>query len=280
MIKQVFLATTATVVMVSCASPVWAGEDLAAVEKKIGEAFAKVKSAKAKLTLTQDMKMGEMSMQGKGNGTIEFVRDGDKLKSRMELKNAQNMKMGESENKSESEVLQITDGQFNWVLSSSAGQKQAMKTKADSNSSADPSTMLGQMKKDSDVVLAADETIDGRKVWVLEATPKQPNPMISKNRVYFCQETGMLVRLESLDKDNKAINTMSFSDLEVNPTIAADRFVFTAPEGVTVQDMTGASPAMPTGGEVEKAKDDAKKAVDDLKDKLPKDAPKMPEMPK
>jgi outer membrane lipoprotein-sorting protein len=38
--------------------------------------------------------------------------------------------------------------------------------------------------------------------------------------------------------DGKPMTTMTYTDIKINPDIPADRFVFKAPEGVQVQDMS------------------------------------------
>ena len=54
----------------------------------------------------------------------------------------------------------------------------------------------------------------------------------------FHKESGQMIKMIAYSPDGKPMATTTFSDIKINPKISPDRFVFKAPPGVTVQDMT------------------------------------------
>jgi outer membrane lipoprotein-sorting protein len=63
-----------------------------------------------------------------------------------------------------------------------------------------------------------------------------------RQQLSFDQESGFLVRIVGLSSENMPLSTMSYSDIKVNPPIPPERFSFTVPEGVEVEEETGPQP--------------------------------------
>jgi len=219
------------------------------VEKKLEEAYSKVKSYSGKLTSTTEMEYGEgMSMKAEMEGTIEAVRKDRTFLTRSDLKSKTNTKMQGTDMKMEQVILSIMDGEYTYSLVDNTdgpmkGQKQAMKFKI--TEPQDPAP-IKDLKKDNNLKLLADEKVDGSDCYVVEATPKsaaggpgQPTRMVS----YLRKESGLLAKMVSYAKD-KPMMTMTMTDVKMNPSIDAERFKFKAPEGVEVQEM----PAMGGAG--------------------------------
>ena len=225
--------TTVAISLLTLQAGALAGETLESVEKKIIEQWSKLKSMSAKTTM-------EMTMQGmsmKSDGTTEYLNDQGKEKYRMDMK----MEQSFGDQKMEGSVSTISDGTFVYNLNDMMGQKMAMKQKADSLQGAPGGRqMFDNMKKNSELTLLPDEKIDGQAAYVIESKPKSPGPQpMSKSKMYFAKDSGIMIKMVGLDAEGKAIMTMNVKDVKLNPKISPDRFVFKAPEGVQVMDMTG-----------------------------------------
>ena len=224
-------------------------DDLQAVEKKITEKWQQRKSMTAKMTMEMRMEQPGMTMESKGDGTHEMLWKGEKVLSRIELKHNMMQKVGDQETKMSSEVITVIDGEFAYTLNTQEmmGQqmKTAHKTDIDPQMSGDPKVMFEQLAKDNDLVLAPEETVDGRKVFVIVATPKQKlnYPGAPSKVVYlFDQKEGYMVKMVSYAADDKPLTTMTFSEVKLDVDIDPSRFVFKAPEGIEVLDQTRPKP--------------------------------------
>jgi len=56
--------------------------------------------------------------------------------------------------------------------------------------------------------------------------------------MYFNKKHGLMIKTLGLDEKGKVNSTVLVTDLKLGATVAADRFVFKAPEGVQVQDLS------------------------------------------
>ena len=110
--------------------------------------------------------------------------------------------------------------------------KTAFKTKVNV-SDQDP---LKAWRDISGLKVLQDKSVDGHSVWVIEAMPKSDIPQ-GRTVMYFQQTTGQMIKMVAYSPDGAPMTTMTHSDVKVNPSITADRFVFDAPPGVVVQEM-------------------------------------------
>jgi outer membrane lipoprotein-sorting protein len=221
---------------------IWA-DDLATVEKDLTRAWDKTKSMTAKITMTTNMDMGGKPLESKGDGTLEMLHKGDKIYMRMELKTTMPQPVGATA--TEQSMLTILDGEYAWTLSETMGQKMAMKTKPDARMMGDPKSTFAELRKDHELKLLPDETVDGTKVYVIEATPKDTGGTPSKTLLYFGKDHGMLVKTLVQNPEGKPTMTMTYTDIKYDVDINPDRFVFKPPPGVEVQDLTKLAPPEP-----------------------------------
>jgi outer membrane lipoprotein-sorting protein len=222
-----------------------AGDTIESAEKAIIQANEKIKSLSAKMNMKADMDMPTGKMSQTADGTLEYVRHGEKLKFRVDLKSTMVMG-GENGQKMESTILSIGDGEVVYTLTEQMGMKQAFKSKPDAGSAPiTAKSIFETMKKDNDLKLLADETVDGKASWAVEATPKKADPMspVAKIIVYFAKDSGLVIKQVSQNNDGQPVQSIAFSDFKVDADINPNRFEFKAPEGVQVIDMTGQPPA-------------------------------------
>jgi outer membrane lipoprotein-sorting protein len=226
-------------------------------------------------SLTYDMEMtnkmaGEgFEMGGTTKGSSEMQRKDTKWNMRMDSTTESVSKMAGKDTKNITKTLMVSDGTFTYMLSDTDGQKTAMKTKAPTSESGGKA-YFKTLREGNDVKTLPDETVAGQACFVIEATPKtvQPGAPRMTSRYYFAKDIGMVVQMTSKSDDGKSVTTMTLKNVKVNPSIPADHFVFTAPAGVEVQDMTDMEAKM------KKMQEDAAKAAADAEAKAKEDAAK------
>jgi hypothetical protein len=177
----------------------------------------------------------------------------------------------------------INDGEFTYGYSVTDGKKMAYKSKTTGDWDQSPFEIW---RKEWDLKLLSDESVDGASCYVIEATPKPGSDTAAggasgKMVFQYRKDCGLNVKMVSYDKDGKVTFTSSSTDVKVNPNLSDDRFVFKAPAGVEVQDMTAMQQQNAQHASDEQAKADAeKKAEKKPEKKEEKKAEKKPEKKK
>ncbi|MFH1748238.1 MAG: outer membrane lipoprotein-sorting protein [Planctomycetota bacterium] len=246
MTKRIALTLLAGAILAGTTLTVVADE-LDAVEKRIQTSWDKNKSVTAKLQTITHMEMGSAIIEGQGTGSIEYMRKGEKLFSRMELKNSMSQKAGEQEMKMEQEILVIIDGDYSYTLTDMMGRKMAAKANIDPKMTGDPKAIFTEMRKTHDLTLLPEETLEDHKAFVIQAVPKEGTQSAgSKMHLYYQQDSGMMVKMVMYDANGKPMQTMNYTDVKLDLDISPERFIFKAPEGVTVMDQTAKTDEPPT----------------------------------
>ena len=137
-------------------------------------------------------------------------------------------------------MLRVNDGEFEFTLTDTGERKQADKRKPDpSQNVIDFKSGYAELKKNYDVKLLPDEKVDGRDVFVIEATPKEAgNNPIARLVFYFAKDLGLAVKMTGHNKEGAEVIRSAITEVKLNPEFAADRFTFKAPEGIEVRDLT------------------------------------------
>jgi len=219
-----------------------AEETVESIEKKVIEATSEITSIKAKVAMDGNMQQMGRKVAMEGGGTFEAEITEDKEKSRTEMDVKVTIGEGESAMKMDSSSLSIVDGDIAYVLQEQMGQKMAMKMKAESASSptVGGKRMFASLREKNDLRVLPDSKVNGRPTFVIEATPNEQNAQmpIKNMLVYIDKELGMTVKTVVNNTSGEPMQAITLSDIEVNPDIDPSRFVFKAPEGVTVMDRT------------------------------------------
>jgi len=227
-----WFAGCVAVAVVGCVAVAARGETVEEVRKKIAAASDKLKSYSAKMEMVTEMKQSGFSMVNRMVGTMEMLRTGDQMLMRNESSGSTETTMGGNTTKQETTSLIVNDGSYTYTLSDTGGMKTAFKTKSDA-SDKDP---LGRWRAIGGLKVLQDESVDGEAVWVIEARP-ETGAAQGRSVLYFQKDTGQMIKMVAYSPDDKPMTTMTYSDIKINPSISADRFVFHAPPGVTVQEM-------------------------------------------
>ncbi len=244
--KRMLITGIALFTVASGAARVF-GETLEEVEKKITDQMSKHKSISYKMKSSTDLTTKDLKFKSDSEGQMEVARRGDKWVTRTEAITKTERKMGEEkEVKEDGKILMIYDGEFAWTYSESGEQKSAMKMKPDNKTNWNPfdgKAMFVELHKHFDFKLLPDETVDGKSVYVIELKAKKSDKneeMAGIQRLvsYYRKDNGLSIKSLGYDKDGKVNQTSTISDLKLNEEIKPERFVFKAPPGVEVTDMT------------------------------------------
>ncbi len=212
-------------------------DDLASVEKEVLKKWRKHRSVKAKVTQDEATEAQGNKASKHGEGTYEFVRkDGDVL-FREEIKSSMDLDAGGQKITFKFATLIVCDGQDTYELSERVGMMTAVKHKPDPMSGADLSAFFEALRARNNLKLLDEEVVDGQDAYAIEATPKSDRRGRPHKTIvyYFSKEHGFLLKQEARDKDGKAQQTKSYTELEFDVKIDPKRFEFKAPEGVTVR---------------------------------------------
>ena len=233
----------------------WAG-DVEDVLKEISEKTKKLDSFRAKYRMKAQMSQPGYSMKSTAEGLTEWLRDGNKYMMRNEAQTRSETVTNGQTHKTESKMLSINDGEFLWTYSETNGQKSAAKNKLRENTTTvdDP---FKAMRAYYDFALLPEEKLDGHACYVIEAKAKPGSPMATvggKVIGHYRKSDGVCAKSVSYDKKGNPSSTTIYTNIEVNGRIDPDRFVFKAPPGVDVQDLTAQQPQTPDQPQTETQK--------------------------
>lgn len=222
-------------------------QTLEEVQKKLQELMSSHKTLAYKNHIVSEMDVSGVNMKSESDQSVEVARQGDTLLSRVESTTAVVQKSGDHENKMTSKVVSVTDGQYGYTYSEVGEMKSAVRQKLDRSKELSPFDILKGFKereKTFSLKLKPEETVDGKKCYVIEMTAKDPTaqPDAAKVVLRFDKATGIGTTSTAYNKDGKIRMQTTTTDVKVNQAIPADRFKFKAPAGVTVQDMPPQNP--------------------------------------
>lgn len=233
--KNRLFSLVAALALVLCVSSIAvADEKLDAVEKELTKAWGNFESMTADMTMTMAMP----GMTTKTTGTIELEHKGGKDRYRMDMKSE--MDMGGQKMSTASST--VSDGEFIYTVSEAMGQKTAIKMKPGQGQMSAPvgKEAFDSLKEQFELKVLPDETVDGDVAHVLEGKPKQNmGSPITTMKMYFAKKHGIMVKMVGFDANGAEVMSTHYKNVKINPKIDASRFVFKAPEGVEVMDMTG-----------------------------------------
>jgi outer membrane lipoprotein-sorting protein len=201
---------------------------LDSIEKELLAVVPRFKSVTATLTLKVDFS-GKLSWdRTDGKGTVEYLIQGDKILSRVDVTTDSISTIGSNETKTRDVHTLYGDGQFVFDVGETNGQKLAFKMKSDPMQVAVPSkAFFDVLRKDYEIKVLPDEKIDGKAVWVIEARPRDTEKTPAARMVsYIRKDIPLTIKTVSYSKFDKIFQTTTLTDIKVNPKIDPERFVF------------------------------------------------------
>ncbi len=222
-------------IIIAGSTPVFvtAAETLESVEAKIMDKWSNVKTMTANMTMKMSMGTPEPI---ESEGTIEYLYEKNHDKKRMQM----SFEVENQGNKATISQTVIFDGEFAWTIREAMGRKLVAKQRPDvMEGTPGGRHTFEQLHKTNDLALLRDETVNGTKAFVIEATSKKKDDRgIKKYKFYFDKNTGMLFRTIGLDENGKPATVITFSDVKINPNIDPARFVFKGDAETKILDMT------------------------------------------
>ena len=224
-----------------------AEQTLESVEKEVEGLWSKITSFSATVTSDTTISMGPATMKSHATGTMDCLKAADAAKFRMDMINKMDAGIpgvGAMEQK----VLSVFDGDNLYSQIEAMGTTQASKMSADSAKKQGPlvgKSMFEGLKQQGDLTLLADATVDSKPVYVVEVKPnsavKSSSPMpVGKIKSYISKENGLQLKMEVFDEKEQPISTTTYTGIKTNVTFSEGHFVYKAPAGVTVMDMSNA----------------------------------------
>ena len=251
-------------------------DTIESVEKTLIEQAAKITSLQFNMTSTSDFEAQGYRMKQESKGRYEYLVKGDKMLYRMESKARSVTAQGGKEETSNMVTTMVCDGEFLYMLNDVDGQKTLMKQDPTQQAWVTDQAYFDNLRRYHDLKLLPDETVDGKSTYVIECTPKDeisggaPKTIMT---MYFDKKTGIGLKTIGKDSTGKIVSTGLTTDVKINSDISADRFVFKAPEGVQVLDMTSAAQGQPQQPP-EAVEDEPEKAEDESATAAPEEAKK------
>jgi len=232
------------------------------VEKAVIEAMDKHRSIRCKVEMLQDVNVGMFKSNTSARGIFESKKNKDgeyrsriEMKGKMRISNAMEQPM---------EMLAIDDGQYQYTMTVTGQRRNAIKSRCDPNNVLGGKQFFRLQRKIATLKLLPDEKIGNVNCYVVESTPKKPNPMFSRSVASIDKKTGIALKMAVFDKQGNEIMTMKLSDIRLNVDIPDARFVFKVPKGVMLRDMTKPTsrPASRPAGRGAKGSNDGKEKPD------------------
>lgn len=219
-----------------------AQETLPSIQSQAIAATEKLESVSANMRINAMMKMGEADIESESNGTYEHQRHGNRIVFRIDLVNVVTSKLQGQMRKAEQTVLTMSDGAACYTVTTQAGRKPTV-----TKSIPQPGQTImadkhffTSLKSSFNLRVLPDQTIENKKAWVIEATPKAASADQPARTLHYIQkESGLRVKSTGHDKSGRRIQLTALSQINLNPEIKPDRFLVELPDDVTIVDMTG-----------------------------------------
>lgn len=230
----------ALALLVNFALPAWADDDLETIKKQIAASWDQLHSIKAKLTLTSYWTDEDgPRLEVKRTGTYEHLKHKRANLFRMEQEGDMFAPLGPGKGVDivKYKALMINDGKYRYSLTETPEGQDAIKSRFDRRKSPDPRTLLRSLTEASTLVLTGKEENAGKKVYVIETTPKKKGQRFSRV-VYRFRADGVMLKQEQYDRKGDLHFVMEISDVETNVNLDPERFEFKPPPGVSVEDVT------------------------------------------
>jgi outer membrane lipoprotein-sorting protein len=219
---------------------------VACAEETLDQVYARLAEARKAVTSMSYEVEGTMVADNKGNlsistsiGSVELLRKGDKWLVRIEDKLVSSRKPGNVEVRGETTT--VYDGEMLYSYSFMAidgGMKSCSKMKVPErwSDAYDERADFEKLKAHHELKLLPDDFSNDVPVYVIEAKRKIAPFVVYRH--YYSKQTGVWMGSTAKSADGNASEKISRKNVKINPELPAERFIFTPPPGVTVEDRT------------------------------------------
>lgn len=240
--KMKVARASAIALLCSGAASALADESVDSIEQQAAAAWLKHSSIVATVNITGFRMQGEQPVHMEGAGQYELLKKDGRELARMQVKSVISAGEGDALRKIHSASLVINDGEFQYSLLERMGRREAYKDPAQKGDDLGGKRIFDMLRaRNYNIAVLPPEKLDDRDVFVVEGTPKEPDPAAPEKsfRVYIDQEHGLALKTIKSDPDGKPAETFMLSDVRYDVEIDPARFVFEPPAGTDVRDRTG-----------------------------------------
>lgn len=209
------------------------------VMNRIVELWNQHKTVSASFLMTGRQNRGGTQMSVRVEGAFEYAKDERGSLYRRELRTVLRQGVDASDIVLESTELLVDDTESLHRLTTSSLRPGPMATKSQSKpvvAARGGADLFEQLRRQSDLSLLPNETIDGTECYVIETIRRGAPAMIVRAHYYFRKSDGIRLQYVGFGPDNLEVQRTIYSDIKVNETIDPKRFKFEAPAGVRVID--------------------------------------------
>ena len=199
------------------------------------------KSVSGNMRITMEAMAGKKKTFTEIRGAYEHLNGARGLLVRGEFTSTVTQEIGGVPYSDTTKVLTISDGRFAYTLSELQGQppNATRNIQVPSQTALADEPFLNGLSQAFDIRVLPDELVDNKPVWVLEAKPKNPaRALITKTIYYIAKDSGLRIRSTGHDATGKRVQLTELTDIKLDPPLKPERFVFKAPPGVRVVDLS------------------------------------------
>lgn len=215
---------------------------LAELESRLSDIVAKQNSVHFVSNVETQIEASGYTMHQFADLTVEHVRTQDGWRSRMESRTRSVQSVGDDSDVRETSELKIFDGQHIYSMETTRDGTIATRAARDPQRDISPFDMrgsLGQMRQMFDLRALPEQEVDGQLAYAIEMIPRRPEdiPTVARMVQLYSKENAVNLKVIMYNAENRPYMTLRTRDIRVNEPISLDRFVFTAPAGVDVQEI-------------------------------------------
>jgi outer membrane lipoprotein-sorting protein len=226
--KKILGVTLLIAALTLCVSAAWAQDTPEAIQKAVIEQWNKLNSASATFALVGEYKLkpdAPGAMKFVGGGTLDYLKKGEQSFGKIYGW------AGMTEAAKLAQFQAVYDGKDLYldVFVALANIRRSGKSDTTPDAGALGAKGLFDLAQQH-LTLAAQpsEKLGDKDCYVLEGTPKDQNPdnPVSKARLYFGKDTGILQKLSVFGKTGAEMATVTATDVKVNPGLSEDVFKY------------------------------------------------------
>lgn len=242
-----FASRTAVLLLCATTATIASADPLADAEARIRDAWSKVDSISAKLTVEATVPTGANRLRLNGEGTLEYVKDGELGKYRQEVKvvmtDPQPIDMI---------TTMIFDGKELYMTNTVGGTTTTVRDNAGADPMSPPpggAPLLDTIKQVANLTLQDEETVDGKKRLVIVGRPKEGAdiPAFARIVLHIDAETGLRVKTEFYESEELLTASVALSDIKLNEGVDAARFAAPASSSKIQVNPASAAPEAAAG---------------------------------
>lgn len=212
--------------------------ELQDAEKDIRDKYEKITSFEAVVTVNSATHVRNGGNQVKGKGTLLVLKEGDRISYAWKIKSTIVVNPDGEAKTIDAYTEIVSSGDDVYEYMEQMGNSRVTITKYLPNEIPHVKQMLDQLHLTHDVKLIGEQTTDGQEVYVLEANAKSPGTRPGRVAMHFAKDTGLLIKRDEFNDSPQSTSTVTFTNIQTNTEIPAEKFKFVMPAGASVYDRT------------------------------------------